>query len=94
MKGNFHVRFGSGEKPEIISKSYLSTYTLNIKSVFSKEATEECLKWINSKGYLLNIQGELIRDMTKDFILTCYCLTNTKDKLTEDCNTKVPAYVI
>ena len=94
MKGNFHVRFGSGENPEITSKDYLSTYTLNIKSVFSKEATEECLKWINSKGYLLNIQGELIRDMTKDFILTCYCLTNTKDKLTGDCNTKVPAYLI
>lgn len=68
--------------------------TLNIKSVFSKEATEECLKWINSKGYLLNIQGELIRDMTKDFILTCYCLTHSTAPLTADCNIKKPEYEI
>lgn len=62
--------------------------------MFTKEATEECLKWIDSKGYLLNVSGELIRNLTRDFILTAYTLTNTTDKLTEKCNAKEPMYVV
>ena len=77
-----------------ISKDYLSAYTVSLKPVFSKEANDECEQWIKSKGYLLDINGSLLRDMSKDMILCAYNITKTNDKLDANCNVETPAYAI
>ena len=68
---------------------------MSMKPLFTKEANEEAFKWIESKGYLLDVSGNLLRDMSKDFILTAYCLTKSdSSKLTANCNVTEPAYAI
>ena len=79
MKGNFHVRFGSGENPEMISKDYLSTYMVSIRPLFTKESNADAERQINSPGYFLNIQGGGLREDSKDFNVTAYNLTHMKD---------------
>lgn len=41
VMGNYRARCGSGEKMEIISNSYLSTYTMGIYPLFTKQAIED-----------------------------------------------------
>lgn len=67
---------------------------MSMKPLFTKEANEEAFKWIESKGYLLDVSGNLLRDMSKDFILTAYCLTKSDGNLTVNCNVTEPAYAI
>lgn len=88
-----YVRFGLGEKTEITSKSYLSTHTISCKPIFTVEANQEAEDRINSKGYVLNIAGDLMRGISKDFILTAYCLTKTEENLS-DANKEKPLYAV
>lgn len=88
-----YVRFGLGEKAEITSKSYLSTHTISCKPIFTVEANQEAEDRINSKGYVLNIAGDLMRGISKDFILTAYCLTKTEENLS-DANKEKPLYAV
>lgn len=67
--------------------------TVSCKPIFSVEANADAEKRIQSKGYVLNIAGDLMRGISKDFILTAYALTKTKEDLS-DANQKQPIYVI
>ena len=67
--------------------------TISVKPVFTVEANEDCEKRIKSKGYVLDVSGNLMREMTKDFILTSYCLTKS-DKPLSDINKEKPMYAI
>lgn len=69
---------------------------MSVRPVYTKEANAEADKQINSNAYLLNIQGKLMREMEKDFIVTAYCVTrtdNVEEKL-ENINAKTPIYSI
>ena len=93
MRGNSHVRFGLGENLEIASKDYLSAYTISMKPIFTVEANQDAENRINSKGYVLNISGQLMRGISKDFIITAYCLTKTEEDL-PDANKEKPLYTV
>ena len=81
---------------EIESKSYLLTHTVSVRSVFSREANDNCEAYINSNAYILDVAGNFMRDITKDFIITAYNLTKTEkiEDLTADCNKVKPMYVV
>ena len=70
--------------------------TVSVKACWSKESNEDAERYINSNAYVLNMQGKCMRDMSKDFLLTQYLLTNIADKrlITEDCNVAKPKYTI
>lgn len=68
----------------------------SIKSVFTDEANAACERYIQSNAYILDVGGHMMRDMTKDFVVTAYNLTKTDSPsdLTADCNKEKPMYVI
>lgn len=71
--------------------------TVSIKPVFTKEANAECEKRIQSVAYVLNVEGKLIRNATKDFTLCAYNLTRVedgKDTFLTDVNKDKPKYII
>ena len=88
-----HARFGLGENPEITSKDYLSAHTISCKPVFTVEANQDAENRINSKGYVLNISGKLMRNISKDFIITAYELKKTDQNLS-DANKEKPLYAV
>ena len=97
MRWKSHVRFGSGENLEIKSKDYLSTYTVTVRPVYTKEANAECEQRIHSNAYILNIEGGFMRGISKDFSLCLYDLTRIYDKnkiKLEDLNASKPKYVV
>lgn len=67
--------------------------TVSVKPVFTREGNEDCEKRIQSNGYVLDVAGELMREMTKDFVLTAYCLTQSEFQL-QDANKVTPSYKI
>ena len=69
---------------------------VSIKSVFTDEANAACERYIQSNAYILDVGGNMMRDMTKDFVVTAYNLTKTDSPsdLTADCNKEKPMYVI
>lgn len=67
--------------------------TISCKPIFTVEANQEAEDRINSKGYVLNIAGDLMRGISKDFILTAYCLTKTEENLS-DANKEKPVYAV
>lgn len=85
------------------SNTYLSAIggdydgdTVSVRSVFSREANDDCEAYINSNAYILDVAGNFMRDITKDFIITAYNLTKTEkvEDLTKDCNKVKPMYVV
>lgn len=71
--------------------------TISIKPVFFKEDNDECEKRIMSNGYILSVEGRLLREMTKDFVLCGYNVTrisNNDDSFLVDINTKKAKYDI
>lgn len=48
---------------------------MSLRPVFTKEANAECEERIKSIAYILNIEGENMREMSRDFSLCCYNLT-------------------
>ena len=66
---------------------------VSVKPVFTIEGNLDCEKYINSKAYYLDMSGKLMRSITKDFIITAYSLTKTKDSLI-DINKVKPKYVV
>lgn len=71
--------------------------TVSIKPVFTKEANAECEKRIQSVAYVLNVEGKLIRNATKDFTLCAYNLTRVedgKDTFLTDVSKDKPKYAI
>lgn len=69
--------------------------TVTLRPVYSKEANAECEARINSIGYLLNVEGKLMREPTKDFIITMTNLTHlTKNQRAaiKPCNAQKPKY--
>lgn len=69
---------------------------VSVKACWTKESNEDAERYINSNAYVLNVQGKTMRDMTKDFLLTQYLMTNVSNPkiLTEDCNRVTPKYAI
>ena len=65
--------------------------TISMKPIFTVEANQDAENRINSKGYVLNISGQLMRGISKDFIITAYCLTKTEADL-PDANKEKPLY--
>lgn len=49
--------------------------TVSIRSVYSKEANEEAEQKIKEKVNFLDGQGNLVRDVGKEAMLTMYILT-------------------
>lgn len=97
MRGNSHVRFGSGENLEIRSKDYLSTYTVSVKPVFTKEANAECEQRIHSNAYVLNPEGKLMREADRDFLICAYSLSKISDGKSDflkDINAKPPKFTL
>ena len=50
-----------------------------------------------SNGYILSVEGKLLREMTKDFVLCGYNVTRVsdgKDQFLVDINAKKPKYEI
>lgn len=66
---------------------------VSIRPVFSIEANRDIEERMKSPAYLLDVNGEAMRSMSKDFILTAYNLTATKSIL-QDANKEKPLYVI
>lgn len=69
---------------------------VSVKACWTKESNEDAERYINSNAYVLNMQGKCMRDMSKDFLLTQYLLTNIEEPkyLTADCNVAAPKYAI
>lgn len=65
------------------------------RPVFTKEANEECERRIRSNAYVVGVEGQLIRNANKDFVLTAFNVTNV-DKKTKlgDINSRKPKYAI
>lgn len=63
------------------------------KSRFTIEANEEGFKQINSKLYYLSINGNWMRPLSREFVLTAYMLTKNNMKL-QDINKVAPKYKI
>ena len=77
--------------------TYLDGDTVSIRSVFSKEANDECEKRINSVAYILDVEGKFMRGIDKDFTLCLYNLTRTYDNdvsFLKDANKTAPKYAI
>ena len=71
--------------------------TISVKPAFTREANEECEKRIHSNAYVLNVEGKLMRQMTKDFTLCAFNLTNVfdgKSDFLKDINKVKPEYVV
>lgn len=68
--------------------------TISCKGVWTKEANAEAEKWIHSNGYIINIAGNTMRPLEKDFLLCQYNLTKAGDNLTKDCNVASPMYAV
>lgn len=69
---------------------------VSVKACWTKESNEDAERYINSNAYVLNVQGKSMRDMSKDFLLTQYLMTNVSDTklLTTDCNSVEPKYAV
>lgn len=70
--------------------------TVSVRPCWTREANEDAERQIRSNSYILNIKGESMRNLEKDFLLTQYNLTRIKDVtvLTVDCNITKPKYVV
>ena len=70
--------------------------TVSIKAVYTKEANADAERQIKSNSYILNMTGESMRNMSKDFLLTQYMLTqsNEQHQLTADCNKEKLKYAV
>lgn len=68
---------------------------VSVKACWTKEANEDAERYINSNAYVISIQGKTMRDISKDFLLTQYILTNSANiPITTDCNKVAPKYAI
>lgn len=70
--------------------------TVSMKPVFTKEANAECERRLRSNAYVLDVQGKLMRNTEKDFLLCAYNLTAvTGDKsFLKDINSKPAKYAV
>lgn len=50
---------------------------VSVKGVFTKEAVEEQLEYLNSKRFFIGLGGSIIRDTTKESVQAMYNLTRT-----------------
>lgn len=66
---------------------------VSIKPCLTIESNQDAEKRLTSNAYLLNVEGKLMRGMSKDFILTAYNLTNGSDSL-PNANAKAPLFNI
>lgn len=66
---------------------------ISIKPCLTIEANQDAEKRLTSNAYLLNVEGKLMRGMSKDFVLTAYNLTKGEETL-PDANAKPPLYSI
>ena len=53
--------------------------TVTLRPVFTKEANEDCERFINSNAYILNISGKSMRTISKDFVMTAYMMSASYD---------------
>ncbi|MCM1233541.1 MAG: hypothetical protein NC489_25785 [Ruminococcus flavefaciens] len=68
---------------------------VSVKACWTKEANDDAERYINSNAYVINIQGKNMREITKDFLLTQYMLTNPADAIIDaDCNVSKPKYAL
>lgn len=70
---------------------------VTIKPVFTREANRDAERMLNSNAYVLSIDGQLMRPVTKDFVQTAYTLTNVQNPgnfVLKDINKVKPNYVI
>ncbi|MCM1295176.1 MAG: hypothetical protein NC311_06515 [Muribaculaceae bacterium] len=68
---------------------------VSVKACWTKEANDDAERYINSNAYVINIQGKNMREITKDFLLTQYMLTNPADAVIDtDCNVSKPKYAL
>ena len=58
-----------------VKKTKYDGDTVSLRPVFTKEANAECEERIKSIAYILNIEGENMREMSRDFTLCCYNMT-------------------
>lgn len=68
--------------------------TVSVKPIFTIEGNQDAEARINSKGYVLNISGGLMRSISKDFIITAYSLTKTDLTDLKDANVEPPMYAV
>lgn len=71
--------------------------TVSIKPVFTKEANAECEQRIRSNAYVLNVEGKLMREASKDFLLCAYEMSHIqdgKDDFLKDINNKTPKFTL
>lgn len=66
---------------------------VSLKPCLTIEANQDAEKRLTSNAYLLNVEGKLMRGMSKDFVLTAYNLTKGEETL-PDANAKSPLYSI
>lgn len=67
----------------------------SVRACWTKEANEDAERYINSNAYVINVQGKCMREISKDFVLTQYMLTNPGNaSIDADCNVKTPKYKI
>ena len=68
---------------------------VSVRACWTKEANADAERTINSNSYVINIQGKNMREITKDFLLTQYMLTNPEDAVIDhECNKVQPKYKI
>lgn len=48
---------------------------ISIRGIFTQEANEEARRLMKDKSFILNIQGENMRDTTNEGIQTIYMMT-------------------
>jgi hypothetical protein len=59
---------------------------ISVKGVFTKEANEECIKYIHSKAHYIGMDSKNVRASEKEAVQSIYTLTLTvsdMEKLTE-----------
>lgn len=65
-----------------------------MKPRWTKESNADAEKVINSPGYTLDIGGKCMRQLSKDFILNAYLISNTNSDMIKDINKHAPKYVV
>lgn len=71
--------------------------TVSIKPVFTKEANAECEQRIRSNAYVLNVEGKLMREASRDFLLCAYEMSHIQDgkaDFLKDINSKTPKFTL
>lgn len=66
---------------------------ISVKPVYTKEANADCERRIKSPAYILSVQGKMLRELSKDFVITAYNFTYTEKEL-PNINKVKPKYEI